>query len=72
MSVFLGEQLTMILNKIKSGESIENAERAMINLGVSKIPVLARDNTDRNRTSPFAFTGNKLEVRMVASSALIP
>lgn len=69
MSVFLGEQLTMILNKIKSGESIENAERAMINLGVSKIPVLARDNTDRNRTSPFAFTGNKFEFRAVGSSA---
>lgn len=69
MSVFLGEQLSMILNKIKSGESIENAERAMINLGVSKIPAVARDNTDRNRTSPFAFTGNKFEFRAVGSSA---
>ncbi len=69
MSVFLGEQLSMILNKIKSGEAIENAERAMIHLGVSKIPVVARDNTDRNRTSPFAFTGNKFEFRAVGSSA---
>jgi glutamine synthetase len=69
MSVFLGEQLSMILNKIKTGESIENAERAMINLGVSKIPAVARDNTDRNRTSPFAFTGNKFEFRAVGSSA---
>lgn len=69
MSVFLGEQLSMILNKIKSGESIANAERAMINLGVSKIPAVARDNTDRNRTSPFAFTGNKFEFRAVGSSA---
>ncbi len=69
MSVFLGDQLSMILNKIKSGESIENAERAMINLGVSKIPAVARDNTDRNRTSPFAFTGNKFEFRAVGSSA---
>lgn len=69
MSVFLGEQLSMILNKIKSGESIENAERAMINLGVSKIPAVARDQTDRNRTSPFAFTGNKFEFRAVGSSA---
>jgi glutamine synthetase len=68
MSVFLGDQLSMILNKIKSGESIENAERAMINLGVSKIPAVARDNTDRNRTSPFAFTGNKFEFRAVGSS----
>ena len=69
MSVFLGDQLSMIMNKIKSGESIENAERAMINLGVSKIPAVARDNTDRNRTSPFAFTGNKFEFRAVGSSA---
>jgi glutamine synthetase len=69
MSVFLGDQLSMILNKIKSGESIENAERAMINLGVAKIPAVARDNTDRNRTSPFAFTGNKFEFRAVGSSA---
>ncbi len=69
MSVFLGEQLHMILNKIKSGDAIENAERAMINLGVAKIPLVARDNTDRNRTSPFAFTGNKFEFRAVGSSA---
>ncbi len=69
MSVFLGDQLTMICNKIKSGESIENPERAMISLGVSKIPAVARDNTDRNRTSPFAFTGNKFEFRAVGSSA---
>ncbi|RZA07026.1 MAG: glutamine synthetase type III, partial [Proteobacteria bacterium] len=69
MSVFLGDQLSMILNKIKSGEAIENAEKAMINLGVSKIPAVARDNTDRNRTSPFAFTGNKFEFRAVGSSA---
>jgi glutamine synthetase len=69
MSVFLGEQLSTILNKIKSGEAIENAERAMISLGVSKIPAVAKDNTDRNRTSPFAFTGNKFEFRAVGSSA---
>jgi glutamine synthetase len=69
MSVFLGDQLSMILNKIKGGESIENAERAMISLGVAKIPAVARDNTDRNRTSPFAFTGNKFEFRAVGSSA---
>jgi glutamine synthetase len=69
MSVFLGDQLNMICNKIKSGEAIENPERAMISLGVSKIPAVARDNTDRNRTSPFAFTGNKFEFRAVGSSA---
>jgi glutamine synthetase len=69
MSVFLGEQLSMILNKIKSGEAIENPERAMISLGVAKIPAVSKDNTDRNRTSPFAFTGNKFEFRAVGSSA---
>lgn len=69
MSVFLGNQLTSILNKIKSGESIENPERAMISLGVAKVPAVAKDNTDRNRTSPFAFTGNKFEFRAVGSSA---
>lgn len=69
MSVFLGEQLSTILNKIKSGEVIENAERAMISLGVAKLPLVAKDNTDRNRTSPFAFTGNKFEFRAVGSSA---
>ncbi len=69
MSVFLGDQLSMICNKIKSGEAIENPERAMISLGVSKIPAVARDNTDRNRTSPFAFTGNKFEFRAVGSTA---
>jgi len=69
MSVFLGEQLSMILNKIKSGEVIENAERAMISLGVAKLPLVAKDNTDRNRTSPFAFTGNKFEFRAVGSTA---
>lgn len=69
MSVFLGQMLTTILNKIKSGESIENPERAMISLGVAKVPAVAKDNTDRNRTSPFAFTGNKFEFRAVGSSA---
>lgn len=69
MSVFLGDQLSMICNKIESGEAIDNPERAMISLGVAKIPLLARDNTDRNRTSPFAFTGNKFEFRAVGASA---
>ncbi|NUM88865.1 MAG: glutamine synthetase III [Bdellovibrionales bacterium] len=69
MSVFLGDQLSMICNKIESGEAIDNPERAMISLGVAKIPLLARDSTDRNRTSPFAFTGNKFEFRAVGASA---
>ena len=70
ISAFLGEQLTRILNEIESG-SVSNmsAEQAVIKLGVSKLPEVSRDNTDRNRTSPFAFTGNKFEFRAVGSSA---
>ena len=70
ISAFLGEALTRVLDSIESG-SLEGAttEKQVINLGVSKLPEVARDNTDRNRTSPFAFTGNKFEFRAVASSA---
>ncbi len=72
ISVFLGETLSGILDKIESGKALESAsEEAIINLGVSKLPVVARDNTDRNRTSPFAFTGNKFEFRAVGASANI-
>lgn len=70
ISVFLGEALTKVLDAIENaslkGATIENQ---VINLGVSKLPEVARDNTDRNRTSPFAFTGNKFEFRAVASGA---
>ncbi len=70
ISVFLGEHLSSILDSIEAGETKgETAEQKVINLGVSKLPEVARDNTDRNRTSPFAFTGNKFEFRAVASSA---
>jgi glutamine synthetase len=70
ISAFLGESLSGILNKIESGALIESSsEDAILSLGVSRLPVVARDNTDRNRTSPFAFTGNKFEFRAVGSSA---
>jgi glutamine synthetase len=70
MSVFLGEMLSKILNEIDKGTLADKgAEQAVIKLGVSQIPEVAKDNTDRNRTSPFAFTGNKFEFRAVGSSA---
>ncbi len=72
ISIFLGQQLTEICNKLESGTTFEqNPEAAVISLGVSKIPTISKDNTDRNRTSPFAFTGNKFEFRAVGSSAPI-
>ncbi|HWQ35875.1 MAG TPA: glutamine synthetase III [Blastocatellia bacterium] len=70
ISAFLGDALTRVLDAIESN-TLEGAttERQVISLGVSKLPEIAKDNTDRNRTSPFAFTGNKFEFRAVASSA---
>lgn len=70
ISVFLGDLLNRILNELEKGTgSDQNLEAAVIKLGVNKIPEVMRDNTDRNRTSPFAFTGNKFEFRAVGSSA---
>lgn len=69
VSAFLGDELNTILNKIKAGEEINNPEKAMIHLGVSQVAQVKKDSTDRNRTSPFAFTGNKFEFRAVGSSA---
>jgi glutamine synthetase len=70
ISIFMGDLLTRILNQIEEGvASGKGAEAAVIQLGVSQLPEVMRDNTDRNRTSPFAFTGNKFEFRAVGSSA---
>ncbi len=70
ISAFLGDLLSSILDKIEAGAAIENtSEEAILSLGVSRIPVVSKDNTDRNRTSPFAFTGNKFEFRAVGSTA---
>jgi glutamine synthetase len=69
ISVFVGDTMTRIIDKTVSGSSGEDPERFVLELGVAKLPLLFRDNTDRNRTSPFAFTGNKFEYRAVGSSA---
>ena len=72
ISVFMGQMLTRVIEDIASGKtSPTNAEQAMIKLGVARLPEIEKDNTDRNRTSPFAFTGNKFEFRAVGSSQSI-
>lgn len=72
ISVFLGKQLSDILDSIESGQvKGETTEQKIINLRVTKLPEIAQDYTDRNRTSPFAFTGNKFEFRAVGSSQSI-
>ncbi|GAB3566799.1 glutamine synthetase III [Spirosoma luteolum] len=71
VSVFLGESLTQALNDLetKSEVTVNKGDNVYYKLGLNRIPSLMRDNTDRNRTSPFAFTGNKFEFRAVGSSA---
>jgi glutamine synthetase len=69
ISVFLGDLLSKILDTIEKGEAGSNYEEAVIRMGISKLPEVMKDNTDRNRTSPFAFTGNKFEFRAVGSAA---
>lgn len=71
ISVFMGAMLTRVIEAIAAGKSSANAAQAMIKLGVARLPEIEKDNTDRNRTSPFAFTGNKFEFRAVGSSASI-
>ncbi|MDD5019623.1 MAG: glutamine synthetase III [Candidatus Omnitrophica bacterium] len=68
ISVFLGEQLTAILDTIEKGKKTKISREDIMNLGVARLPVVNKDMTDRNRTSPFAFTGNKFEFRAVGSS----
>ena len=68
ISVFLGDELTAILNAIKTDTPYEGTEKVVMKLGVHAIPRFSRDTTDRNRTSPFAFTGNKFEFRSLGSS----
>lgn len=71
ISVFLGEQLSRILDEIKEGKVASAADAQIIDLGLRNLPSIMRDNTDRNRTSPFAFTGQKFEFRAVGSSASV-
>jgi glutamine synthetase len=68
VSIFLGEELTEILEAIDSGKGYKNKEKQAMEIGVSVLPHFPKDTTDRNRTSPFAFTGNKFEFRMVGST----
>ena len=68
MSVFLGDELSAIIDALETETHYDPMEKTKLMLGVDVLPPLPKDNTDRNRTSPFAFTGNKFEFRMVGSS----
>ncbi|MEE9369797.1 MAG: glutamine synthetase III [Pontiella sp.] len=68
VSIFLGDQLTDIIEQIEAGGAKESKEGGHIHLGVDSLPKLPRGNTDRNRTSPFAFVGNRFEFRAVGSN----
>ena len=67
ISIFLGDELTAVLDAIETDSPYSSAEKMKLKLGVDVLPRFTRDTTDRNRTSPFAFTGNKFEFRMVGS-----
>jgi glutamine synthetase len=71
ISVFLGDRLTPIFEALRAGKSAADAAQEVIGTGLSSLPEVKKDNTDRNRTSPFAFTGNKFEFRAVGSSQSI-
>ncbi len=71
VSIFLGDQLIDIFDQLEHGEATSSIQGGRMQVGVTTLPYLKRDATDRNRTSPFAFTGNKFEFRMVPSSGSI-
>ena len=71
ISMFLGTELTEILEAIEKGSAYQGKEKVDMEIGVHTLPKFPRDNTDRNRTSPFAFTGNKFEFRMPGSNMSI-
>ena len=71
ISIFMGDELTGILEKLSKGQPIAAKGKQYLHVGVDTLPAIPKDNTDRNRTSPFAFTGNKFEFRMVGSSQSI-
>ncbi len=68
ISIYLGEELDDILGAIEHSESYSSKAKSSLKIGLSTLPPIPKDSTDRNRTSPFAFTGNKFEFRMVGSS----
>ena len=68
VSMFLGTELTEILEAIEKDEPYGGKEKELLKIGVHTLPKFPKDSTDRNRTSPFAFTGNKFEFRMSGSN----
>ncbi|MCQ2081039.1 MAG: glutamine synthetase III [Lachnospiraceae bacterium] len=71
ISIFLGDELTAVVDSIENDKFFNSANSVVMETGASVIPHFTRDNTDRNRTSPFAFTGNKFEFRSLGSSASV-
>jgi len=71
VSVFVGDELTAIIRSIIDGTNYEAPEKSMLRIGVDVLPAIPKDTTDRNRTSPLAFTGNKFELRTLGSSQSI-
>ena len=71
VSMFLGEEIQKVLDAVEAGRPYHSAKHLKFDTGVSVLPAFSKDNTDRNRTSPFAFTGNKFEFRMLGSTLSI-
>ena len=71
ISIFLGDEITAVLKAIEQGQHYEHAKSGKMQTGVGVLPDFKKDNTDRNRTSPFAFTGNKFEFRMLGAASSI-
>lgn len=71
ISIFMGDELTAVLDAIENGTEYDNVSRPNMEIGVHVLPSIPKDTTDRNRTSPFAFTGNKFEFRMLGSALSI-
>jgi glutamine synthetase len=71
VSIFLGDELTEIFDSIEAGRGYDKKGKVYMDIGADVLPKIRKDNTDRNRTSPFAFTGNKFEFRMLGSSLSI-
>lgn len=71
LSIFMGDELSEILDAIENGSAYDKKEQSLMKVGVHVLPKFPKDMTDRNRTSPFAFTGNKFEFRMLGSASTI-
>ena len=68
LSIFLGDELTAVVDSFFQGTNYQEPEKSVMRIGVDVLPAIPKDTTDRNRTSPLAFTGNKFEFRMLGSS----